>query len=613
MEANFVVFFSLFMILMNVRGSHRGEDNVVSTLCTWELQLHKMKAQAPIPFLPDNAVVHSYKHGFSGFAARLSDQEARAMARQRGVVSVFRDPILQLHTTHSWDFLQYQTTLELIDSNPGSDVASQSQGSDVIIGILDTGIWPEFESFSDKNIGPIPSRWKRTCTEGTDFNASNCNRKIIGARYYYNPDEQLQTYRTARDIQGHGTHVASTAAGAHVPNASYCGLAFGTARGGYPAARIAMYRVCTPVGCPGSAVLEAFDDAIADGVDVLSISLGLPAQDAPDFYENPISIGAFHSVQKGITVVCSAGNEGPSPSTIGNVAPWILTVAATAIDRDFETNVLLGNGKVIKGGGINFPNIQKSPVYRLIYGSSAPLFYTGFDVVQARKCNPCELAADKIRGKIVICEDDTVETQDRIDQVNNSGGVGIILINDQTRVLPSKFGTFPTTVISSTDAAEISQYVNSTRLVYELGPADYLQFLCDYGFNVSTIKLMSPILPGKFTCPEGSSTDMISNINYPSISIAKNISQAPVNVSRAVTNVGTDVETIYNVSVYTPNGLTVKAIPDTLQFTKNIKKLSYQVIFASSLPSVVAGDLFGTITWTNGKYKVRSPFVVSGG
>lgn len=83
--------------------------------------------------------MHSYRHGFSGFAAHLTEEEARSIAQKPGVVSVFEDPVLQIHTTRSWDFLHYQTDLET-DSKPGSDGDSQSSGqADTIIGILDTG------------------------------------------------------------------------------------------------------------------------------------------------------------------------------------------------------------------------------------------------------------------------------------------------------------------------------------------------------------------------------------------------------------------------------------------------------------------------------------------
>lgn len=168
---------------------------------------------------------------------------------------------------------------------------------------------------------------------------------MIGARYY-DPD-----FPTPRDLVGHGTHVASTAAGAPVHNASYYGLAKGTTKGGSPGSRIAMYSVCT-AGCMGSAIMAAFDHAIADGVNILSLSLGLPI--SPDFLEDVIAIGAYHAVENGIMVVCAAGNQGPGSKTVVNDAPWIMTVAATTIDRDFRSNVVLGGNKLIKVLSLTF-------------------------------------------------------------------------------------------------------------------------------------------------------------------------------------------------------------------------------------------------------------------
>lgn len=100
-------------------------------------------------------------------------------------------------------------------------------------------------------------------------------------------------------------------------------------------------------------------------------------------------------------------------------------------------------------------------------------------------------------------------------------------------------------------------------------------------------------------------------MNYPSIAISKFNGNESKKVSRTVTNVGSDDETQYTVSVSAAAGVDVKVIPDTLKFTKNSKKLSYQVIFSSNGSSSVKGAVFGSITWTNGKHKVRSPFVVS--
>lgn len=151
--------------------------------------------------------------------------------------------------------------------------------------------------------------------------------------------------------------------------------------------------------------------------------------------------------------------------------------------------------------------------------------------------------------------------------------------------------------------------------MYETNTTDYLQFLCNYGYDSSKIKLIASDFPEGFTCPKDSNPDLISNLNYASIAVSGIKMNESKKVSRTVTNVGEEEETVYTVSVKAPRGVDVKVVPDALQFTKTRKKLSYQVIYSytglsSSSPK---GDLFGSITWTNGKYRVRSPFVVSSG
>ena len=146
---------------------------------------------------------------------------------------------------------------------------------------------------------------------------------------------------SARDNEGHGTHTASTVAGRVVNNASMLGLGNGTARGGVPSARIAVYKICWEGGCSDADILAAFDDAIADGVDIISLSVGgfFPL----DYFQDTIAIGAFHSMKNGILTSNSAGNDGPSPGSITNFSPWSLSVAASSIDRKFLTQIVLGN------------------------------------------------------------------------------------------------------------------------------------------------------------------------------------------------------------------------------------------------------------------------------
>lgn len=162
-------------------------------------------------------------------------------------------------------------------------------------------------------------------------------RKLIGARYY--------GLESARDNDGHGSHTASTAAGNAVKHVSFYGLGNGTARGGVPAARIAVYRVCDIQGCRADKILSAFDDAIADNVDLITISISL-VHIFP-FELDPIAIGAFHAMAKRILTVNSAGNDGPERSTVSSIALWIFTVAASNTNRAFLTKVVLGDGRTV--------------------------------------------------------------------------------------------------------------------------------------------------------------------------------------------------------------------------------------------------------------------------
>ena len=167
--------------------------------------------------------------------------------------------------------------------------------------------------------------------------------KIIGARYY---SVSVGETGSALDVEGHGTHTASTAAGNNVKGASFFGLGEGTARGGAPSSRIAAYRVCDPVsGCNSADILAAFDDAIADGVDVITISLG--SGFALKFEEDTIAIGAFHAMKEGVLTVNSAGNDGPGAGSVSSVAPWMLSVAASSTDRQIVDKVVLGNGRTL--------------------------------------------------------------------------------------------------------------------------------------------------------------------------------------------------------------------------------------------------------------------------
>ena len=179
-------------------------------------------------------------------------------------------------------------------------------------------------------------------------------RKLIGARYFNKAYEVMvgplnATFRSPRDYDGHGTHTLSTAAGGAVPGANIFGYGNGTAKGGSPRARVAAYKVCWPPvngnECFDADIVAAFDAAIEDGVDVISVSLG---GDPVDYFRDGLAIGSFHAVRKGITVACSAGNSGPQLATVSNLSPWMLTVGASTMNRQFPSSLIFDNNKRIQ-------------------------------------------------------------------------------------------------------------------------------------------------------------------------------------------------------------------------------------------------------------------------
>ncbi|KAE8673042.1 Subtilisin-like protease SBT4.14 [Hibiscus syriacus] len=389
--------------------------------------------------------IYSYRKSINGFAAWLLPDEAKRLSEEDGVASVFENTKRKLLTTRSWDFLGVTESSNNIHG---------SVESNIIVGLMDTGIWPESPSFNDAGYGPPPATWKGKCDKGANF--TGCNNKVIGARYYHledfsgGPDEP-----TPVDTDGHGTHTASTAAGIPVKGSSLNGIAKGTARGGVPSARIAMYKVCWSEGCSDMDVLAAFDDAIADGVDLISLSLG---GDSTGYFNDSVAIGAFHAMRKGILTSCAGGNGGPTLETVINVAPWILTVAASSIDRQFISTIKLGDGTITSGFGINTFSM-KNKMYPFTDGAHATNVTGDFYYGNISACDSGTLDKDKVKGKIVYCLG--VSGQD--DSIRMLDGAGTIMAIDELTDHYSLALIPATVVVRSKNGDKLDRYINSTK------------------------------------------------------------------------------------------------------------------------------------------------------
>jgi subtilisin family serine protease len=310
--------------------------------------------------------VYSYRYTFNGFAARLTPLQAEKLRTRRSVLNVWEDRLRYLHTNDSPAFLG------LFDQSGGLRADLRLKGEDVVIGVIDSGIAPEHPSFDDtagdeatprvcrsswaensllglwlcrrfkiredRVAYSMPADWNGSCEAGDSFAASDCNNKLIGARFYI--DGFLETnfldeneFISPRDADGHGTHIASTAAGGDV-RANLGGTDIARIVGMAPRARIAVYKACwlepgqMRGSCSTSDLQRAIEDAVADGVDIINYSVGNTDVSISD----PDDLALLAASNAGVLSVVAAGNDGPAPGTILSPAgaPWVITVGASS-------------------------------------------------------------------------------------------------------------------------------------------------------------------------------------------------------------------------------------------------------------------------------------------
>lgn len=388
-------------------------------------------------------LLYTYENVMHGFSAFLSEEELEKIKDTSGFVSAYIDKVVTVDTTY---------TTQSLSLNPSTGLWPTAHfGQDMIIGIVDTGIWPESQSFKDDGMSKIPARWKGKCEEGEQFNSSLCNKKLIGARSFnkavvaHNPHAKI-TLNSPRDLLGHGTHTASTAAGNYVEDVSFFGYAKGTAKGVAPLARLAMYKVVWSEGSYTSDVIAGMDQAIADGVDVISVSLGYYGVDP--FYENPIAIASFGAMEKGVLVCASAGNDGPRIATMHNDMPWGLTVAASTVDRSFAGTLILGNGLTINGWTM-FPASALVDDFPLVYDETlAP-------------CNDTVLLP-RSPYAIIICND-IGRILEQLEHVSRSNSAGAVMISDDPVLFEKGDVSWPVVVISPTEAEAVIHYAKTDK------------------------------------------------------------------------------------------------------------------------------------------------------
>ena len=414
--------------------------------------------------VPGARRLYDYSYTFSGFAAQLTGEQAATLAAAPGVVAVIRDGRRRLDTHSTPDFLGLTGESGVWSAQFGGPARA---GNGVIVGVIDGGLWPENPSFaplapSDMDL-KVARRFRGACVPGIETPTFTCNNKVIGGRYFVRGmgvDNVLRSdYLSPRDYSGHGSHVASTAAGNADVRASAEGRPIGVLSGMAPAARIAAYKACWIVAepnqdnCADSDLVAAIDSAVADGVDVLNFSIGGSRTSTID----PVEIAFRRAAEAGVFVAASAGNSGPSVTTVAHNSPWVTTVAAsTHPGRTGSAQLTLGDGRSVTGVGIGGA-VPASPIVL-----AATVGRDGAPANEVLLCYPDRLDPAKVAGAIVVCDRGVNARPDKSRAVRQAGGVGMVLVNPTANTLNADLHYVPTVHVDAAAGALVKAYAAGT-------------------------------------------------------------------------------------------------------------------------------------------------------
>jgi subtilisin family serine protease len=383
--------------------------------------------------------VYDYRYAFNGYAARMTPGQVARAQTDPSVLTVEKTEELTMDTATTPAFLG------LTDSATGLWTAPRNiKGENVVIGVIDSGIWPESKSFTDRDAnGKLVYQQIRgfhakcasteTVTDGS-WDANLCNRKLVGAQFFCASrgcDGVLEhEFLSPRDFNGHGTHTASTAGGNQGVPTTGAAAVFGSVNGIAPRARISAYKVCWDNGAGGCGAnsgdsVAAIDQAVADGVDVINYSISGTSTN----YLDSVEVAYLFAADAGVFVATSAGNSGPTASTVAHISPWLASVAAGTHNRSGSSTITLGNGASYTGASLT-NGVGPAPLIRAQDAGVA-----GADANLLRQCfsDPVVLDPAKVTGKIVVCErGGAAPNNARVDKsaaVKSAGGVGVVVAN----------------------------------------------------------------------------------------------------------------------------------------------------------------------------------------
>lgn len=452
-------------------------------------------ADAIADAVPEAKVTGSYEIAYGGLSAQVPANQAKALLKVPGVVAVQADEAREVLTDTTPEFIGATAVWPSLGG-------SRTAGEGVIVGIIDSGIWPEHPSFADPGIDAPAGSFD--CQFGDGSNPAlgdpfECNDKLIGA-YSFLQTNVAQTgdlqgdycggtpiVCSPRDDSGHGTHTASTAAGSPVEHAEVLGVDRGAISGIAPGAHIIAYRVCRP-GCYQSDSVNAVQQAITDGVDVINFSIS----GGTNPYTDPVELAFLDATAAGVSVNASAGNSGPAASTVDHNGPWVTTVGASTSNRHFQSDLVLtaaGGATFKKVGSTVTAGVTNAPT---IHASSI----AGYD---ARCLVP--LPAGSVAGKVVVCDRGTNGRAEKGYNVLQGGAAGMILINLNTEGTQTDNHWLPTIHLEGPNQ-EIKDFLAANpNVTATWGPGEPREVRGDVMAGFSSRGPRGPVLKPDVTAP----------------------------------------------------------------------------------------------------------------
>ncbi|SOC53743.1 S8 family serine peptidase [Ornithinimicrobium cerasi] len=451
-------------------------------------------ATAVVGSVPAAVVTGSYEVAYGGLSALVPANRAKDLLKVPGVVAVQADEAREIQTDASPEFIG---ATEVWPSLGGSSTA----GEGVVVGVLDSGIWPEHPSFLDPGIDR-PDVGELGCEfgDGTDpalGDAFECNDKMLGAYAFLDTNVLVTgdiaddycsgTECTARDDNGHGTHTASTAAGSPVEEAVVLGVDRGPVSGIAPGASVVMYRVCRP-SCYSSDSVNAVQQAIIDGVDVLNFSIS----GGSDPYNDPVELSFLDATAAGISVNASAGNNGPAAATANHAGPWVTTVAASTSDRHFRTDVVL--------------TADNGDTYTKV-GDTVTDGITDTEVIHVTEVTPADplcltpLPEGSVAGKVVVCDRGVNARVDKGYNVLQGGAAGMILLNLVTQGTQTDNHWLPTAHLDGPNDEFKDFLATHTGVTASWGAGEPREVRGDVMAGFSSRGPLGPVLKPDVTAP----------------------------------------------------------------------------------------------------------------